>query len=184
MNNRTAALVIGGGILAAIAAAVTVNKEAREYVGEVVDEVTGALHNLISQFEGFSPTAYQDVAGYWTIGYGHLIQPGEPYHPYGAVTEITREEGQALLERDTEKARQAVDDLVSVPLTPNQHAALVSFVFNVGRGAFQKSTLLRKLNAADYDGAANELDKWVHAGGQRVAGLERRRQLEKETFLA
>lgn len=176
-------LWIVGGLVVAALVATAASKDARTFVGEVVDKAGEALKDLIARFEGYSPTVYQDVAGLWTIGYGHLVKPGEPYHPYGPVTEITLEEAAALLEADTEIARRCVENHVTVPLTENQRAALISFVFNVGCGAFKSSTLLRRLNWGEYEAAAEEFDKWVNAGGVRVAGLVNRRAHEKETFL-
>lgn len=172
-------LWIVGGIVLGSAAALSQPK-----VREAVSNFADTLRNLIAGSEGLRLEAYQDVAGKWTIGYGHLIQPGEQYHPYGPVREITQSEADTLLARDTGIAQACVNESVTVPLTDNQAAALVSFVFNVGCSAFRSSTLLRKLNAGDYEGAADELTRWVNAGGMRVAGLVNRRNLEREVFLA
>jgi len=133
---------------------------------------------LVQQWEGLRLTPYRDAAGLWTVGYGHLLGPGEP------VESITHERAVELLDQDLQTARAAVDRLVTVPLTDQQRAALVSFVFNVGEGAFARSTLLRLLNAGDYDGAADQFTRWVYAGGQRLAGLENRRRHEQQVFLA
>src|SRR5215831_8998258 len=86
--------------------------------------------------------------------------------------------------RDIANAVDAVNGLVTVELNQSQFDSLVDFVFNVGRRAFANSTLLALLNSADYDGAADEFEKWSHAGGRLVAGLLRRRQSEKEQFEA
>lgn len=135
-------------------------------------------YDLIKRFEGFSPTAYLDSAGLSTIGYGHLIKAGEYF------TSIDENEAAALLAKDTDTAVNAVKKLVSVPLTQNQYNALVSFVYNIGTGAFKDSTLLKKLNAGDYLGAAAEFMRWKYAGGQIVQGLVNRREQEKEVFLS
>lgn len=127
---------------------------------------------ILKQWEGLRLTAYQDVGGVWTIGYGHTGPD---------VTEgltITEAEAETLLRTDILEAEQAVSDLVKVDLTDNQFAALVSFVFNVGRGAFAKSTLLKRLNAGDYDAVPGELAKWNRAGGKPVKGLANRRAAE------
>ena len=84
---------------------------------------------------------------------------------------------------DMTYAAQAVDRLVKVPLTQNQFDALVSFVFNIGDGAFAASTLLRYLNKGRYQEAAVEFMRWIHAGGKRLDGLIRRRRAEQELFL-
>lgn len=126
---------------------------------------------LLKQWEGLRLDAYRDVGGVWTIGYGHTggVMPGE---------RITEAEAEHLLRDDLGWAEGAVHRLVNVKLTDNQHAALVSFVFNVGEGAFAKSTLLRKLNAGDYAAVPAELARWNKAGGQVVQGLVNRRAAE------
>lgn len=81
-------------------------------------------------------------------------------------------------------AEDAVNSKVKVGLTQNQFDALVSFVFNVGATNFSKSTLLRKLNAGDYEGAADEFHRWKHQKGKVLRGLVRRRAEESEYFLS
>jgi len=180
---RRAAWLAIGALTVAVGYALS-REDVRSGIGEAVDTLTDKIKNLIAGEEGLRLEAYQDIAGNWTIGYGHLIQPGEQYHPYGPVRAISKAEADALFEADTAHARACVEDAVQVPLTDNQLAALTSFVFNVGCAAFRSSTLLRLLNEHDYAGAAAQLDRWVNAGGVRVAGLVNRRALEKEVFLA
>jgi lysozyme len=132
--------------------------------------------DLIKRFEGFSSTVYRDVAGYPTIGYGHLVLPGESW---GSITE---KEGEELLRADVKQFEKAVNENVSVPISQNMFNSLVSFAYNVGVNAFENSTLLKKLNGADYIGAANELERWNKAGGEVVAGLVNRRKIEQEVF--
>lgn len=139
---------------------------------------------IIKEAEGLRLEPYQDVAGYWTIAYGHKILKGEPYYPYGNIKRITTAQAFMILTRDVQKAEHAVNNYVKVPLTQNQFDALVSFVFNLGAGAFKKSTLLKKLNAGDYVGAAEQLPRWRFAGGKEFAGLLNRRNKEKALFLA
>jgi lysozyme len=158
-----------------------------EAAGEVFSsepDPTGALtltpeqstYDLIMRFEGFSPTAYQDVKGVWTIGYGHTgnVQPGDTR---------TQAQAQQDLIDDVAIAVRAVNAGVGVPLTQNQYDALVSFTYNVGNNAFLASTLLAKLNAGDYQGAADQFARWNKSGGKAVAGLTNRREAERETFL-
>lgn len=133
-------------------------------------------YEIIKQHEGLRLDAYQDVAGYWTIGYGHLIQPDENYQS------ITIEMATALLIEDVARFEKAVNKNVKVPLTQNMFNALVSFAFNVGVAAFEKSTLLQKLNKGDYIGANEELKRWVYAGGEVYSGLEKRREQEQRLF--
>lgn len=128
----------------------------------------------IMQWEGKRLVAYQDVAGIWTIGYGHTTAAGIPRVREGM--RISDKEAEDILKKDLGKFEDRVSRLVKVPLTDNQFAVLVSFDFNTG--ALHKSTLLKKLNAGDYDAVPAELMKWVNAGGKRVQGLVNRRAAE------
>lgn len=131
---------------------------------------------LIQQFEGCRLEAYRDSVGVWTIGYGSTrgVEPGD---------RITKTQALELLEADVERHADYVRRYVNVALTQSQFDALCSFVFNVGGGAFQRSTLLRKLNDGDCFGAADELLRWTKAGGKELAGLVRRREAERALFL-
>lgn len=141
----------------------------------------------IKKWEGCRLDAYQDVAGIWTIGYGHTTAAGPPTVNPGL--RITQAQADEILRDDLGQFEVAVEQAVKVKLTDNQFAVLISFAFNVGIGAFHKSTLLRKLNKGDYDGVPMELGKWVNAGGKPVAGLANRRAAEaglwaKDAFVA
>jgi lysozyme len=127
---------------------------------------------LLKAWEGGRLTAYQDGGGIWTIGYGHV---GPDVHE--RLT-LSLREIDALLEKDVAKAEAAVDRLVDVPLTAGQHDALTCFVFNVGGRAFEDSTLLRLLNAGDYDAVPGQLLRWVKDNGRDVPGLVNRRKGE------
>jgi lysozyme len=133
--------------------------------------------DLIKSFEGLRLNAYRDAVGVWTIGYGHTagVRAGQA---------ITAAQAEDYLRSDVRRFENAVNAAVKVPLNDNQFAALVSFTYNLGEGALQRSTLLRLLNSGDYAGAAREFDKWVNAGGQRLAGLVRRRDAEQALFVA
>jgi lysozyme len=133
--------------------------------------------NLIKKSEGFRDRAYRDVAGFPTIGYGHLIEPTESF-PDG----IAASQAAAILADDVRDAEQAVARLVKVALTQGQFDALVDFCFNLGAGRLAGSTLLRELNAGHYDAAALQLLAWDHAGGVVNAGLKARRQAEFELW--
>ena len=159
--------------------------------GQLVDTI-GALLGVsvgglaaLKRREGFRATAYRDEAGLFTIGYGHKVKPGESF---GALTEP---EAEALLLADVGAAEAMIARYVTVPLTPGQHDALVSFLFNVDsddNGAFRDSTLLAKLNAGDAAGAAAEFARWryVTVDGKKIvsAGLQTRRAGEAEQFVA
>jgi len=165
MNNR---VLIGFGIL----------------LGTLLYWNRSVLKDIVKKFEGLSLVPYKDAAGIWTIGYGHKIVPGDPYFPYGDVKEITQAEADTLLNQDMKEARGYVATLVDVPINQKQKDALTDFVFNLGPGNFQDSTLLKKLNSGDYNGAADEFLRWNHAGGQVLAGLTARREAEQQLFLS
>lgn len=171
-------------LLGASALIISLLPETRQYVMSVFEKIK----SLIAGEEGLRLSVYQDAAGKWTIGYGHLIKPGEPYYPYGPIKEITQQEAESLFLKDIAQAEQCVKTYVTVPLTENQYAALVSFVFNVGCSAFRNSLLLKYLNAGDYSRAAEELNKWVYATKDgvkiKLAGLVSRRLRERQLFLA
>ena len=134
---------------------------------------------LIKQFEGFSATAYLCPAGKATIGYGHVIGAGEQF----PGEEISREAAETLLKQDISYAELAISRLVQINLSQCQLDALLSFIFNVGSKAFEKSTLLQFLNQNQLEKAANEFLKWVYAGGRKIEGLARRRATERDFFL-
>lgn len=130
---------------------------------------------LTEQFEGLRLTAYKDIVGVWTNGYGntHNVIPGST---------ITAEQAQRDLADNIAGSEYVVNRVVTVPLTQGQFDACVDFVFNLGSGNFQSSTLLRKLNNKDYAGASAEFLKWNHAGGVVVEGLTKRRLAEQALF--
>jgi lysozyme len=137
--------------------------------------------NLIRSFEGLFLTAYYCPAGVLTIGYGHTNMDGvEPRVTKGL--KITAEQAEDILRRSLKKYEDAVKRLVKVHLTQSEFDALVSFAYNCGIGALEKSTLLRKLNKGDYACVPSELMKYVMAtvNGKRVVlnGLVRRRKAE------
>ena len=131
---------------------------------------------LTEQFEGLRLTAYQDSVGVWTIGYGHT---GSDVHPGLTITQMDAE---ALLLQDVSTSARCVNQLVTITLSQNEFDALVDFVFNLGKGAFAGSTLLKDLNAGDIAGAVGEFQKWDHAGGRVLAGLLQRRLGEASLF--
>ena len=132
---------------------------------------------IVERFEGCKLEAYLDAVNVPTIGFGHT----GPDVYMGLV--ITQEVADEWLRQDLEEAAAAVDRLVKVILTPNERAALVSFVFNLGAGALAASILLKKVNAHDSEGAGDEFLRWVHAGGKTLPGLVTRRRAEADLFL-
>lgn len=131
--------------------------------------------SLIKRFEGFSPTIYICPAGYPSIGYGHVVLAHEQDQ---FATGITQAEATELLRKDVRIAERAVLRLITVPLTDGQFDALVSFTFNLGAAALQRSSLRRKVNRGEHEGVPAELMKWVWAAGKRMPGLVRRRRSE------
>lgn len=132
---------------------------------------------FIKGVEGCELYTYRDKAGKLTIGVGHLLTREELI---GGKFDggITEQEALDLLAKDVVIAEDAVNSAVRVDLNQHEFDALVSFTFNVGGGAFRKSTLLRKLNAGRYEDVPTELRKWVRAGGKRCHGLAVRREKE------
>ena len=149
-------------------------------------ELSDSGARLIAGFEGFRSKLYNDAADHCTIGYGHLVHRGPIDGSESAEFKkgITRARGLELLREDADAAAGAVNGRVKVPLSQQQFDALVSFVFNVGSGAFAESTLLRLLNKGDYDAVPEQLDRWVKADGKTLEGLVRRRKAEGALFVA
>lgn len=135
----------------------------------------------ITQREGNVLTAYRDSVGILTIGVGHTTAAGAPTVAPGM--KITAAESDLILSRDLAKFETAVLAAVKVPISQNEFDALVSLAFNIGGGAFAKSTLVRKLNAGDKAGAAEQFLVWNKAGGKVINGLTKRRQSERLQFL-
>lgn len=139
---------------------------------------------LIKEFEGFSATPYLCPAGVPTIGYGSTIQPNDK-----PVTmkhrAIDAEEAGEWLEQDVGIFAAGLHARTkSLNLNQNQFDALVSWVYNLGLGNFDKSTLYKLLRAKSYNAAAQELLKWNKAGGKELAGLTRRRKAEYDLFVS
>ena len=132
--------------------------------------------DLIKRFEGCRLKAYRCPAGVWTIGYGHTnnVRPDDI---------ITQNDAEELLKRDLKVHEDNVKRVVKIALTQNQFDALVSFEYNVGYGAFANSTLLKLLNAGNYNGASKQFERWVYAGDRVLEGLVKRRKEEKGLFL-
>jgi lysozyme len=132
--------------------------------------------------EGVRLKAYKDSVGILTIGIGHTSMAGPPKVTSGMT--ITNAESDAIFARDLVKYENAVNKAVKVPLTQNQFDALTSLCFNIGPSAFAKSTLVKKLNAGDIQGAANAFLSWNKAGGKVIPGLVTRRKAERAQFLS
>jgi len=139
---------------------------------------SSAMRKMIEEWEGLRLEAYQDSVGVWTIGYGHT---GSDVHE--GYT-ITAGQADAILTNDLHHFELAVGDMIDgAHTTQEQFDALVSFSYNLGAGALRSSTLLKYHQAGRYEDAANEFEKWDHAGGVVLPGLRRRRSGEAEVYL-
>jgi lysozyme len=134
---------------------------------------------MLKELEGFRDKAYKDTGGVWTIGYGTTKVNGKPVQE-GMTT--TQKEAEVWLTADLAEAQTAVNKLVRVPLTQNMFDALVSFVYNVGSAAFDRSTMLAKLNQREYVPAAYQFNRWVYDNGRQIPGLVARRKVERSLF--
>jgi len=136
--------------------------------------------DLIKSFEGLRLTAYKDIGGVLTVGYGHT---GKDVYK-GQI--ISKDKAEALLRQDLERFELAVEELLDdAPTTQNQFAAMVSFTYNVGPGNFEKSSVLRHHKSGKYVSAAASFMMWVNAGKlKNVAGLIRRRNAERKLYVS
>lgn len=128
--------------------------------------------DFIKSFESFVPVPYICPAGYWTIAWGHLIKPGEKFVKVDEAT------GEIILKKDLRGAEGSVLRLINIPLDDDQFDALVSFAFNLGGGALQRSTLRIKVNREDHEDVPDEFRRWVYSKGRKLPGLIRRRNDE------
>lgn len=135
--------------------------------------------NHLKKWEGLRLEAYPDPGSRdgnpWTIGYGHT---SDGFMRVAKGLRITQAQAEAALRHDAGEAAVAINNLVKVPLTDNQRGALISFVFNVGIGAFGKSTLLKELNKQNYNAVPGELARWNKNDGMAMQGLINRRSAE------
>lgn len=150
------------------------------------NKLTDAGANLIRYFEGCHRSVGEGryraqlcPAGTLTIGYGHTNASGREITPN---TVWAHEQCLMVFGEDMKKYEDTIRRLVKMPLSPYQFDAMVSFAFNVGEGNLLKSALLKKINTADWDGAAQEFTRWSKGGGQEFSGLVRRRAIEALLF--
>lgn len=157
-------------------------------------ETPQAAVDLIKHFEGLHKiqdeviVPYRDAAGFWTIGYGHLMTRKREVNPYPnglkwkSISEIYADG--VLLRKDLKRSERGVLRLINVPLTDGQFGALVSFAFNLGLGSLQASTLRKKVNAREHDEVPYQLSRWCFAGGRKLRGLAIRRAAEAELYMS
>ena len=137
--------------------------------------------DLVVSFEGYSSTPYRCAAGVWTIGFGTTRYP-DGRRVTGDDPECTREQAEAWLHHELEKCERAVIKYCKPYLNGMQRAALSSFVYNLGSGAFKASTLRRRINSNDWEDVPFQLSRWNKAGGRVLRGLSRRRTAEAELW--
>lgn len=136
---------------------------------------------LLHHFENCSLTAYQDIAGIWTIGYGDTYrQDGTPVREGDTCTQA---EADARFHQDFSRIKGRVEQVVKVNLPEYQLDALTSLTYNIGTGNLERSDLLKMLNNNDLFGAADQFKWWRMSGGQIVPGLIRRRLSELRLFM-
>ena len=138
---------------------------------------------LIKDFEGFSSTSYLDVVNIPTIGWGNTFYEDGTKVKLG--DQISKTDALKLLEVIANRDfADKIFPAIKVKVTQSQFDAMVSLAYNIGAGAFLKSTLLKKVNSNDFTGAGEEFLRWNKANGKEVLGLTRRREREKQLFLS
>ena len=146
-------------------------------------EVSASGQKFLCSWEACSLTPYQDIAGNWTVGWGHKMEPTDPH------VAITQDEADVLLQHELLTLADTLTSFIEVEVTQSEFDALADFSYNAGVGAFESSTVLRRLNVSDMQGAADALLLWNKARdtatGKLVvnAGLSRRRTSERDLFL-
>ena len=155
-----------------------------DMLGIAIDQMVVSLFgvDLICGFEGKRLAAYDDGVGVWTIGFGTTVYPNGIKVMKGDT--CTEAQAKTYMAHDLKKFEATVNKAVTVQLNQNQFDALLSLAYNIGASAFSQSTLVKKLNANDIRGAADQFDVWVNAGGKRMQGLVNRRAKEKALFLS
>ena len=146
--------------------------------------INKATLDLVKEFEGLRLKAYPDPAtggAPITIGYGTTAAAGVGIVPKLGMT-ITQAEAEVYLVKAIEKFAATIRPLITAPINENEFGAFLSLAYNIGPGAFAKSSALRKFNQGDKRGAANAILLWNKAGGRLMKGLERRRAAERKLF--
>jgi lysozyme len=145
-------------------------------------KINQATIDLVKKWEGFKAEAYRDAVGVWTIGYGTTAMAGVGIVPVPGMV-ISEADATFYLMKGLEKFADEIRPAISREANENQFGAMLSLAYNIGPTAFKRSTLLRKFNAGDIQGAAAQFDVWNKAGGKVLRGLVNRRADEKRLFL-
>lgn len=139
--------------------------------------ITPAGLDLIKRFESCRLRAYPDAKGVWTVGWGHA---GPTVHPGTVLSQFQADQLLALDVHHFERSVTAALD--GAPATPNQFSAMVCLAYNIGSGAFRRSTVLRQHRAGHYRLAAAAFLLWIKAGGKPLRGLILRRNAERRLY--
>lgn len=145
-------------------------------------KINQATVDLVKEFEGFKANAYKCPAGVWTIGYGTTAAAGVGIDPKPGMT-ISKSDAEAYLEATLDKFADKIAPLITAPINENEFGAFLSLAYNIGPGAFKKSSALAAFNAGDKAKAAKAILLWNKAGGKVLKGLTRRREAERKLFL-
>jgi lysozyme len=180
VNYRALALVGGGVGILALLWPRRAKASSRRQAPATLSTSSAGIDFILDE-EGYSATPYLDddvntARVEYSIGHGHQIQPNEN------LTNVTRQQAREIFAQDLARFERMVQDNADVPLSQNEFDALVSWSYNVGNRP--NSTLYRKLNAGDYDGAAAEFASWRMAGGKVLSALVARREAESNLFLS
>jgi lysozyme len=144
--------------------------------------INKATVDLVKEFEGCKLTAYKDVAGVWTIGYGTTARAGLGIIPVEGMT-ITQDEADRLLLDGLNKFADQIRPMLPADINDNMFGACLSLAYNVGGYNFGRSTVLSTLQDGDYAKSADAFLMWNRAGGKILKGLVRRREAERKLFL-
>lgn len=144
--------------------------------------INQATINLIKDFEGFRAETYLDAVGVPTIGYGTTAMAGVGIEPRAGM-KVTEQQAEAYLLKTVEKFAAQIVPSIKRPTNDNEFGAMVSLAYNIGPGAFKRSSVLRHFNAGDKSRAADAFLMWNKAGGKVLKGLVRRREAERALFL-
>jgi lysozyme len=176
-NEKVLSGILGFSVLLWLFSKTTIGANA---VNEIIQTISDSGLKMIENFEGFEAMPYPDPpgSGKFSVGYGHQIQQGEDFS--NGVDEAT---AQMLLAQDVQIAQNVIYDDIQVALSPSQFDALTSFIFNVGTGSAEKGTVLDKINAGDFSGAAATMKEYIHSGGKINNELIARREVEAAPFM-
>lgn len=144
--------------------------------------INQAAVDLVKEFEGFRANAYRDAVGVITIGYGTTAMAGVGIKPAMGMA-ISKSDAEAYLHAALNKFAAQIAPSIASPINENEFGAFVSLAYNIGPGAFKKSTALREFNAGNKQKAADAILLWDKAGGKVLRGLKRRREAERKLFL-